>query len=115
MQLNITARHDTKASVYVKQRIIDKLKKNENHFNHINNIQVTIDKEHSLQTAEATLHLDTGGEIFAKASGDNLYTAIDSLSNKINRQLQKTKSKIKPRKAGSVKRNQVTLNAEAVS
>jgi hypothetical protein len=29
--------------------------------------------------------------------------------------LQKTKSKIKPRKAGSVKRNQVTLNAEAVS
>ena len=44
MQMNITARHDTKASDAIKQRIMAKLQKNESHFDHITNIQVTIDK-----------------------------------------------------------------------
>jgi putative sigma-54 modulation protein len=113
MQLNITARHNTKASDSVKQRITNKLKKNESHFSHITNIQVTIDKKNNSETAEATLHLDTGGEIFAKASGGNLYAAIDSLSNKINRQLQKAKSKIKARPSDSTKRSQTSLDDEA--
>ncbi len=115
MQLSITTRHTTKASLSVKQRIIDKLRKHESHFNHITNIQVTIDKQHSLKIAEATLHLDTGGKIFAKASENNLYSAIDSLSNKINRQLQKAKSKIKTRQSDSAKRDCVGLDDKVVA
>ena len=49
MQMNITARHDTKASDAIKQRIMAKLQKNESHFDHITNIQVTIDKEGNLE------------------------------------------------------------------
>ena len=98
MQLNITARHDTKASDAIKQRIMAKLQKNESHFDHITNIQVTIDKEGSLDLAEATLHLDTGQEIFAKAKGENMFSAIDSLSSKLESQLQKAKSKTNTRK-----------------
>ena len=98
MQMNITARHDTKATDAIRQRIMAKLQKNESHFDHITNIQVTIDKEGSLDLAEATLHLDTGQEIFAKAKGDNMFSAIDSLSSKIETQLQKAKSKTQTRK-----------------
>ncbi|HCH33346.1 MAG TPA: ribosome-associated translation inhibitor RaiA [Oceanospirillaceae bacterium] len=98
MQMNITARHDTKATDAIKQRIMAKLQKNESHFDHITNIQVTIDKDGSQDLAEATLHLDTGHEIFAKAKGDNMFSAIDSLSSKIETQLQKAKSKTQTRK-----------------
>ena len=98
MQMNITARHDTKASDAIKQRIMSKLQKNESHFDHITNIQVTMDKEGNQDLAEATLHLDTGQEIFAKARGNNMFSAIDSLSAKIETQLQKAKSKTQTRK-----------------
>ena len=98
MQMNITARHDTKATDAIKQRIMAKLQKNESHFDHITNIQVTMDKEGNQDLAEATLHLDTGQEIFAKAKGDNMFSAIDSLSGKIETQLQKAKSKTQTRK-----------------
>ncbi len=98
MQMNITARHDTKASDAIKQRIMAKLQKNESHFDHITNIQVTMDKEGNQDLAEATLHLDTGQEIFAKAKGDNMYSDIDSLSAKIETQLQRAKSKTQTRK-----------------
>jgi ribosomal subunit interface protein len=98
MQMNITARHDTKATNAIKERIMAKLQKNESHFDHITNIQVTMDKEGNQDLAEATLHLDTGHEIFAKARGDNMFSAIDSLSSKIETQLQKAKSKTQTRK-----------------
>ncbi len=98
MQMNITARHDTKATDAIKERIMAKLQKNESHFDHITNIQVTIDKDGNQDFAEATLHLDTGHEIFAKAKGDNMFSAIDSLSSKIETQLQKAKSKTQTRK-----------------
>ncbi|MGY8905678.1 ribosome-associated translation inhibitor RaiA [Candidatus Njordibacter sp. Uisw_056] len=98
MQMNITARHDTKATDAIKERIMAKLQKNESHFDHITNIQVTMDKEGNQDLAEATLHLDTGQEIFAKARGNNMFSAIDSLSAKIETQLQKAKSKTQTRK-----------------
>ena len=98
MQMNITARHDTKATDAIKERIMAKLQKNESHFDHITNIQVTMDKEGNQDLAEATLHLDTGQEIFAKAKGSNMFSAIDLLSSKIETQLQKAKSKTQTRK-----------------
>ena len=98
MQMNITARHNTKATDAIKERIMAKLQKNESHFDHITNIQVTMDKEGNQDLAEATLHLNTGQEIFAKARGNNMFSAIDSLSAKIETQLQKAKSKTQTRK-----------------
>lgn len=98
MQMNITARHDTKATDAIKERIMAKLQKNESHFDHITNIQVTIDKDGTKDLAEATFHLDTGREIFAKAKGDNMFSAIDALSSKIETQLQKAKAKAQTRK-----------------
>ncbi len=115
MQMNITARHDAKASDAIKERIMAKLQKNESHFDHITNIQVTIDKDGKQDIAEATLHLDTGSEIFAKASGENMYSAIDSLSAKIETQLQKAKSKIQSRKGAAQGKRAVMAEAEEVA
>ena len=115
MQMNITARHDAKATDGIKERIMAKLQKNESHFDHITNIQVTIDKDGKQDIAEATLHLDTGSEIFAKATGDNMYSAIDALSSKIETQLQKAKSKIQSRKGAAQGKRAPIEDAEEVA
>ncbi len=115
MQMNITARHDAKASSGIRERIMAKLQKNESHFDHITNIQVTIDKDGKQDIAEATLHLDTGNEIFAKASGDNMYSAIDSLSSKLESQLQKAKSKIQSRKGAALGKRTIVDDTEEVA
>ncbi|MDP6969891.1 MAG: ribosome-associated translation inhibitor RaiA [Gammaproteobacteria bacterium] len=115
MQMNITARHNAKASSGIRERIIAKLQKNESHFDHITNIQVTIDKDGKQDIAEATLHLDTGNEIFAKASGENMYSAIDSLSSKLESQLQKAKSKIQSRKGAAQGKRTIMDDTEEVA
>ena len=94
MQINITARHDTKATSAIKERILSKLRKYSQHYDHITNIQVTLDKNSKHDFAEATLHLETGNEIFAKAQGPNMYSAIDALNEKIGKQIRRTKSKM---------------------
>ena len=104
MQLNITARHNSKISEAVRNRIVSKLKKNASHFDHISNIQVTIDQDGKQHVAEATLHITTGGEIFAKAVADNLFQSIDSLSDKIDKQLLKIKTKMAKSKLVDTKR-----------
>ena len=44
------------------------------------------------QKAEATVHV-TGGDLFANAEHEDLYAAIDALTDKLDRQLIKHKEK----------------------
>jgi putative sigma-54 modulation protein len=44
------------------------------------------------QKAEATIHV-SGGELFANSEHQDLYAAIDALSDKLDRQLIKYKEK----------------------
>ena len=49
-----------------------------------------------VQKAEATLHI-SGADIFAAAESDDMYAAIDSLADKLDRQLIKHKEKTRGR------------------
>jgi putative sigma-54 modulation protein len=53
--------------------------------------------EKQRQKAEATIRI-SGGEVFADAEADDLYSAIDLLADKLDRQLIKRKEKSKDRK-----------------
>ena len=46
------------------------------------------------QNAEAIVHAGAGHEIFADAASDDLYKAIDALSDKLDRQLIRHKEKL---------------------
>lgn len=98
MQINITGHHvDLTESIH--EYVQTKFAKLERHFDQITNVQVTLTVENQRQEAEATVNI-AGGELFAKADGEKLYAAIDSLIDKLDRQIIKHKEKLKNHKQG---------------
>lgn len=93
MQINLTGHH-VDITGALRDYVDTKFAKLERHFDHINNVHVILNVEKLSQTAEATLHL-TGGEVFANAEHTDMYAAIDSLINKLDRQVIKHKEKMK--------------------
>ena len=71
----------------------EKFQKLERHFDHITSINVVYDVEKLRQIAEATVYV-AKGELHASAESEDLYSAIDSLVDKLNRQVMKHKEKL---------------------
>lgn len=93
MQLNLTGHH-VEITDSLRDYVDTKFEKLERHFDHINNVHVILNVEKLNQKAEATVHLD-GGEVFAESSNNDMYAAIDSLVDKLDRQVIKHKEKLK--------------------
>ena len=93
MQINLSGHH-VEITDSLRDFVNTKFAKLERHFDHINNVYVVLNVEKINQIAEATLHLN-GGEIHAKADDLDMYTAIDSLIDKLDRQVLKHKDKLK--------------------
>jgi len=91
MQINISGQHLEVTSA-IKEYVTSKIGRLEKHNDTITNVQVTLNIEKQRQQAEAKLSV-LGGEIFANAEHDNLYAAIDNLTDKLDRQLIKHKEK----------------------
>ncbi|MBY4676452.1 ribosome hibernation-promoting factor, HPF/YfiA family [Marinobacterium arenosum] len=91
MIINITNRND-KVSPAVREKIEAWLGQSQKRFDMITSAQITLAKVDQQDEAEATLHV-AGKDLFAKAVGDNLYAALDSLSDKVDKQLLKIRKK----------------------
>ncbi|WP_217543304.1 ribosome hibernation promoting factor [Vibrio metschnikovii] len=92
MQINIQGHHIDLTDA-MQDYIHSKFQKLERFFEHINTTQVILRVEKLRQIAEATLHVNQG-EIHATADDENMYAAIDSLVDKLSRQLNKHKEKL---------------------
>jgi len=92
MQINLTGHH-VEVTNSLKEYVNTKFAKLERHFDHINNVHVVLTVEKLQQKAEATIHL-SGTEIFASSTNSDMYTAIDLLIDKLDRQILKYKDKI---------------------
>ncbi|NVK20965.1 MAG: ribosome hibernation promoting factor [Kangiellaceae bacterium] len=92
MQINLTGRH-LEVTDPLKTFVHEKFAKLERHFDHINNVYVTLSVEKLRQIAEATLHVN-GGEIVASSESEDMYAAIDLLIDKLDRQVIKHKEKM---------------------
>lgn len=92
MQINLTCRH-IETTESLKEYVDTKFAKLARHFDHINNVHVILDVEKLAQKAEATLHVN-GGELFATSEHTDMYAAIDSLIDKLDRQVIKHKEKL---------------------
>ncbi|MFK5913273.1 MAG: ribosome-associated translation inhibitor RaiA [Woeseiaceae bacterium] len=93
MQLNITGHH-VDVTDSLKAYVSEKLVRLEKHFDHVNNVHVILTVEKLRQKAEATVNIN-GGSLFADSTNDDMYAAIDSMADKLDRQIKKHKEKLK--------------------
>lgn len=92
MQINLTGHH-VEVTDSLKAYVESKLAKLERHFDHVTNAHVVLSVEKVRQRAEATVHA-SGTNLFADAVDENMYAAIDALSDKLDRQIVKHKEKL---------------------
>ncbi len=92
MQINLTGHH-VEITASLREYVNEKFAKLERHFDHINNVYVVLTVEKLNQKAESTVHLN-GTEVHASAVNLDMYASIDSLIDKLDRQILKYKGKI---------------------
>ena len=91
MQMTISGHHLTITDP-IRAYVTAKLSKLERHYEQITRVTVILTVDKLVQKAEATVHA-TGADLFANAEHDDLYAAIDALSDKLDRQIIKHKEK----------------------
>ncbi len=91
MNLNITGHH-IEVTPALRDYVSNKVEKVIRHFDHVTSVHVILSVEKLVQKAEITLHVK-GKDIYADSSDTDLYAAIDLLVDKLDRQVQKYKSK----------------------
>ena len=93
MQINLSGHH-VEVTDSMRNYVEEKFARLERHFDHVTNVQVIVSVEKLIQKAEATVHI-AGHDVFAEAVNHDMYAAIDSLTDKLDRQVLKHKEKIK--------------------
>jgi putative sigma-54 modulation protein len=92
MQINLTGHH-VELTPPLHDYVNSKMEKLERHFDHVTDIHVVLSVEKLRHKAEATMHV-SGGTLFADAVQEDMYAAIDSLTDKLDRQVKKHKEKL---------------------
>ena len=101
MQVNISGHH-VDVTDALKDYTTEKLTKLERHAADIISINAILSVQKTRQIAEATIHVK-GADLFANAESEDMYAAIDALSDKLDRQVIKHKEKTQSRKQGSAR------------
>ncbi len=92
MQVNFTGHH-VEITNALRDYVHDKLERVERHFDNVTRVHVILSVEKLRHKAEATIHV-AGNHLFADAVDEDMYAAIDALSDKIDRQIKKHKEKL---------------------
>jgi len=98
MQINLTGHH-MDITPALRSYVQNKFEKLERHFDHMTNVHVILTVEKERQIAEATIHVNRGN-LFADAESADMYAAIDSLIDKLDRQVKKHKEKLNDHRPG---------------
>ncbi|MFY7697422.1 MAG: ribosome hibernation-promoting factor, HPF/YfiA family [Legionella sp.] len=93
MEINFTG-HKMEVTPALKAFTQEKLGKLEKHFDKITAIHVVLEVDKLQQKADATVHI-ARAELHASAEAEDMYSAIDLLADKLDRQLIKHKEKIR--------------------
>lgn len=93
MHINISGHH-VEVTDALKDYVSEKLERLARHSDDITSIQAILSVEKNRQKAEATIRVK-GADLFANAESEDMYAAIDMLSDKLDRQVLKHKEKMK--------------------
>ena len=92
MQIILTGHHiDITASL--RDYVNSKMERLERHFDHVTDMHVVLSVEKLRHRAEATVHV-SGNNLFADATEEDMYAAIDALVDKLDRQVRRYKEKL---------------------
>ena len=92
MQLNVTGHHVVVTNA-LREYVVNKLEKIERHSDLVSDIHCILTVEKLRHKAEATVSVN-GGKIYADATEEDMYAAIDGLVDKLDRQVKKYKEKL---------------------
>lgn len=98
MQINISGHH-VEVTPALREYAEGKLKRLEHHFDQITRSDLVLTVEKQRQKAECNVHV-SGSDLHASAEDESMYAAIDSLVDKLDRQLLKHKEKLVARNKG---------------
>jgi len=104
MQINITGHH-VDITPALRAYVEEKFERLERHFENMTNAHVILQIEKDRQKAEATIHISRG-QVYADSEDESMYAAIDSLADKLDRQIKKHKEKLKDHHRGEGLKNQ---------
>jgi putative sigma-54 modulation protein len=91
MQINLTGHH-VEITPSLRDYLKEKLDRIGRHFEHATDIRCILTVEKLEHKAEATLNV-SGSALHAHSVEEDMYAAIDSLTDKLNRQVRKHKEK----------------------
>jgi putative sigma-54 modulation protein len=103
MQIDLTGQH-VEITPPLREYVNSKLERLNRHSDQVLDIHVILSVEKLRHKAEATLRLN-GGSVFADATEEDMYAAIDALTDKLDRQVKKHNEKLNDhhRNEGSLK------------
>lgn len=93
MQITVSGHH-VEVTDALHNYVNEKLSRLQRHYDNITSTSVTLSVNKMEQKAEGTIHV-AGADLFAHAECENMYDAINSLTDKLDRQLIRHKEKIK--------------------
>ena len=102
MQISVTGHH-VDVTDSLRNYVETKFERLERHFDNVTNVHVVLSVEKLRQKAEANLHI-SGAKVFADSIHEDMYAAIDSLTDKLDRQVIKHKEKYKSHRNGESRR-----------
>ncbi|MBT8135799.1 MAG: ribosome-associated translation inhibitor RaiA [Gammaproteobacteria bacterium] len=85
--------HHVDVTPALRDRVATKMERLKRHFDHVNDIHVTLSVEKQRHQAEATVNV-SGAKLHASSVESDMYAAIDSLTDKLDRQIRKHKEKM---------------------
>lgn len=91
MNLQFTGHH-LEVTPALREYVQSKLSRISNHFDHVIDVKITMRVEKLAQKVEATLHVP-GNDLHAECADENMYSAIDLLADKLDRQVLRHKEK----------------------
>lgn len=91
MNLHLSGHH-LEVTPPLRDYIQSKLERITNHFDQVIDVKVTLSVEKLKQKVEITLHVP-GSDLHAECSDDNMYSAVDLITDKLNRLVLKHKEK----------------------
>ncbi|KAA3651672.1 ribosome hibernation-promoting factor, HPF/YfiA family [Denitromonas sp.] len=92
MNLNITGHH-VEVTPAIREYVNAKLDRVIRHFDNVTSVNVILSVEKLVQKSEVTLHV-RGKDLFAESTDEDMYAAIDTMADKLDRQVIKHKQKV---------------------
>jgi ribosome hibernation promoting factor len=105
MNLTLTGHH-VDITPAIRDYVTQKIGRITRHFDQVIDVSVTISVEKLRQKVEANVHI-SGRDLFVQADDADMYAAIDSLVDKLDRQIIRHKEKRNGRREGVAPKRQL--------